>query len=157
MNNESKKKKIKLPSYWAIKLDGTAFEHDELKTFLNSRTDLKPLEKIHSTLLYAGNKHSELTNEINSIVPHIGHTCRLEIGGYGYSEDACALRVDSITLVDIGETMPSYPNQQQHVTIALKNGIKPFESVKTLIGENKTIIEFTEPMVLFGTVESFLY
>jgi hypothetical protein len=150
-------KKVRQPVYWAIELDNEIFSNPVLAEHLAANTQLVPLKKIHSTLLYVGKNHEALADKIALISSQQNKKVLLEIDGFGHSDDACALSVKSITIEDIGETMPSYPNKHQHVTIALKDGIKPVESVETLVRENRTFTEFPELVVLHGTVRGMFY
>jgi len=90
--------------------------------------------------------------------------CTVTVDAFGYSENAMALRVESVTC-DNGDghsvAVPSFANHNQlHVTMALKDGVKPVDSVITLLpssvdadGNVGTVVPFTEKLVLKGKLK----
>jgi len=107
--------------------------------------------------LFVGKRYDERESELQ---PHEDRECELIIDAFGYSRDALALRVESITYLDsddgdIQKTLPSFPNRQQHVTMALRVGVKPKDSVQTLLGYG-TIVEFENKIKLNGIVKRII-
>ena len=155
-NDNPKKSKKNLTSYWGVSLNlSIVTENAELQSFLKSHDNLILLEKIHSTLLFVGKKEND--NE-RVFIPLEGKLCQLEIIGFGSSESAIALDVKSITYKnDANEStdVPSFATKQ-HVTIALSKGTKAVESVKTLLGEG-TYTKFDKPIIVTGTVKRYLF
>ena len=150
------KSKKDLTAYWGISLSINILEHNEIKRILEENPQLIPLKNIHSTLLYVGKKEDD--REKNYIMLE-GVLCNLTITSIGVSEKAMALKVDKIVYTNddnIEKELISFPNQQQHITLALKQGIKPVDSVKTLLGEG-TIIILTEPLIIQGYIKRYLF
>lgn len=150
------KSKKDLTAYWGISLSTNILEHNEIKRILEENPQLIPLKNIHSTLLYVGKKEDD--REKNYIMLE-GVLCNLTITGIGISEKAMALKVDKIVYTNddkIEKELISFPNQQQHITLALKQGIKPVDSVKTLLGEG-TIIILVEPLIIQGYIKRYLF
>jgi len=156
--------------YWAIELSmEEVMKNPQIKDFIESHKDLKPLEKIHSTLLFVGRKKKAKPADIETIlneleikedpeVPYINsdqRDCVLEIKQFGYSSNAMALDVYSIQFTDDSSDCPSNA-VRQHVTMALANGTKAVDSVKTLLGEG-TIEVLETPLVLYGKVKGYNY
>ena len=150
------KSKKDLTAYWGISLSTSILEHSEIKRILEENPQLIPLKNIHSTLLYVGKKEDD--REKNYIMLE-GVLCNLTITEIGVSEKAMALKVDKIVYTNddnIEKELISFPNQQQHITLALKQGIKPVDSVKTLLGEG-TIIILTKPLIIQGHIKRYLF
>lgn len=150
------KSKKDLTAYWGISLSTSILEHSEIKRILEENPQLIPLKNIHSTLLYVGKKEDD--REKNYIMLE-SVLCNLTITSIGISEKAMALKVDKIVYTNddnIEKELISFPNQQQHITLALKQGIKPVDSVKTLLGEG-TIIILTEPLIIQGYIKRYLF
>lgn len=150
------KSKKDLTAYWGICLSTSILEHNEIKRILEKNPQLIPLKNIHSTLLYVGKKEDD--REKNYIMLE-GVLCNLTITEIGVSEKAMALKVNKIIYINddkIEKELISFPNQQQHITLALKQGIKPVDSVKTLLGEG-TIIILTKPLIIQGHIKRYLF
>ena len=150
------KSKKDLTAYWGISLSINILEHNEIKRILEENPQLIPLKNIHSTLLYVGKKEDD--REKNYIMLE-GVLCNLTITEIGVSEKAMALKVNKIIYINddkIEKELISFPNQQQHITLALKQGIKPVDSVKTLLGEG-TIIILTKPLIIQGHIKRYLF
>jgi hypothetical protein len=155
--------------YWAVDLDiNQILQNQQIKNFLDNHSELIQLKKVHSTLFFVGKKKKTDKTDVSEIMgdmnlsdpeePYIklnGKECELIINGFGHSENAMALNVQSIKIIEDGTDCPSNAIQQ-HVTIALKNGIKAVESVKTLTGEG-TFEELSSLIVLNGNVKGFFY
>jgi len=154
--------------YWAIELSPEeVMDNQQIEKFITSHPELKPLEKIHSTLLFVGRKKQVKPIEIEYLMdklnikedpqePYIKNKhreCILTINQFGYSSNAMALDVDSIIFSDDSTKCPSNA-VRQHVTMALANGIKAVDSVKTLLGEG-TIEVLETPLVLYGKVTAY--
>ena len=140
-----KKKKPRKTLFWGINLDtNLVMNHPPIKDFLDNHSELIPLKSIHSTLLYVGRKENE---DEKIFEEHQGKICQLEISGYGYSENALALKVNNITFGD-DEKVPSFA-ETQHITIALSERTKAIDSVKTLQGEGE-VIEFEQSFIIEG-------
>lgn len=152
----AKEKRKDLTAYWGIELENNLFDNLEVKEFLDKHPELIKNKKIHSTLLYVGKKEGNKDEEKFKGLE--GTSCTITISGYGHSEKAMALKVDSIkykTSDDKVEDIPSFA-EQQHVTMALKDGTKAVDSVKTLLGEGKIVI-FKEPLVIDAKVKRYLF
>lgn len=146
----NKKTKKNLTSYWGVSLSESILEsNDTIAQLLILNPQLKPLKKIHSTLLFVGKK-VDPTEEIFKDL--VDKECTLTVDAVGYSENAMALSVRSITY-DNDQPMPTYA-VKQHITLALKAGTKAFESVKTLQGEG-TVVDLD--LILTGTVHRYLF
>lgn len=152
---QTKKSKKYLTSYWGIELTNEVFENIVLKELLESNKELIKLEKIHSTLLFVG-KVDTMQDKENSIAKYVGKECKLTIDAIGYSENACALKVKTIKLLDSDDDIPSYAIQQ-HVTVALKKGTAAKDSVLTLTTDKGKIINLAEEIVLNGKVKRYMY
>ena len=156
--------------YWAIELSlEEVMKNSQIKDFIESHKELKPLEKIHSTLLFVGRKKKSKPAEIDSILgeleikedpeePYIKSNhrdCILTVKQFGHSSNAMALDIESIIFSDDSTECPSNA-VRQHVTMALSNGTKAVDSVKTLLGEG-TIEVLNTPLVLYGKVKGYNY
>ncbi len=108
-------------------MEETAFWGVEITSFIQSNiSDLIPLKSIHSTLLYVTPKTKSKEVVFKSLE---GIFCDIYITGCRYSEFAMIFLVDSIVRKDNNETIPSF-SKLQHITLALKEGIKARDSVK---------------------------
>lgn len=146
---ESKKQqKRNKTAYWGIELP--TIQNDILDVALKANTNLVPLTKIHSTLLYVGKKDNE--NE-KLFVEHESKECVLTITSFGISEFALCLKVDSIVFTDNKTEVPTCATIQ-HVTYALSEGTKAMDSINAL---KVNIIKFDRPIEVTGTVKRFLY
>lgn len=148
--------------YWAIDIDvKKVMENEQIKNFIGNHKELIPLEKIHSTLLFVGRKKKNCENSINLENPediYIKNNDReviMTVKQFGYSPNAFALDVESIMFVDDKNNCPSNAIRQ-HVTMALSNGTKAVDSVKTLLGEG-TIEMLETPLVLYGKIKGYNY
>ena len=175
------KKKTPQVIYWAIELSlEEVMKNTQIKDFIESHKELIPLEKIHSTLLFVGRKKkvkvdadiSSSVDKIESVMaelkiqekpedpeePYIKSNhreCVLIVKQFGHSANALALDVDSIQFTDDSSKCPSNA-VRQHVTMALANGTKAMDSVKTLIGEG-TIEVLDTPLILYGKVKGYYH
>lgn len=154
--------------YWGVSLSNDIYENDIIKTFLSEHTDLIPLPKakppknIHTTLLFVGKKEDERELVYDGLE---GTECTVTVDAYGYSDNALALQVESITYLKDGTVtdLPSFPNHgKQHVTLALKEKVMAKDSVKVLLskdeeGNGGTVISFDPKLVLTGYVKRYLY
>lgn len=156
--------------YWAIELSvEDVMKNLQIKDFITTHNELNPLDKIHSTLLFVGRKKKVKQEEIESVMEQLKikedpedqyikfnkRDCILTIKQFGYSSNAMALDVDSITFIDDNSKCPSNAIKQ-HVTMALSNGTKAVDSVKTLLGEG-TIEILNTPLKLYGKVKGYNY
>lgn len=150
--SEVTQKKPRKTLYWGVKLDINAIlEHELIKKSLDEKSNLIPLQYMHSTVLYVGRKEDE--REI-SFTEHKERLCYVTVNGHGLSDFALALRVGEIKFVDDAETVPSF-NLIQHVTVALAKDVKAVESIKSF--DEGTIIEYEQNLVLTGTLKQFFY
>lgn len=137
--------------YWGIELQPEdIFENEIIKSVLETNKELIPLKRIHSTLLFVG-KRNDVREEV--FYPLENKTCTLTINAYGISCNALSLRVSSI-VYDNELIMHSYPNKQQHITLALKPGVPAKDSVLTLVGEGD-VIDFN--LIVRGHVKRYMY
>lgn len=151
----TKKGKKYLTAYWAVELSNEAFEHGSIKAYLDANPHLVKLTKIHSTLLYVG-KVDSMQDKEDTIAQHVGKNCALVVDAFGCSDEACALRIKSISLCDTNETVPSFA-VQQHVTLALKVGTPAKDSVLTLTKECSVPTVLPTELVLYGTVKRYMF
>ena len=158
-SNEVEEKKVSkknLTMYWGVMLDTGIFQKKEIQDALSSHPELIPLSKIHSTILFVGKKNTEeLQQQEARLAPFEGQQCEVIISGFGMTENALALSVESITYC--GQPMPTFPPKKLHVTMALKKGIAAKDSVEVFFTEGATIVKFEEPIVLHGTVKRNLF
>lgn len=156
--------------YWGIDLElSDILINQEIKTFLDNHPELIQLKKVHSTLFFVGRKKVEKTEkDVSDILENMslldpeepykklnGKECELIINAFGYSDDAIALNVQTIKIKDDDSDCPTNA-KRQHITIALKTGIKAVDSVKTLLGDG-TIHELSSSLILKGFIKSFFY
>lgn len=125
--------------YWGVELSNDVYENETIKKFLVEHPELVPLPKgkppksIHTTLLFVGKKNNEKEVEFENLE---GKECDVTIDAFGYSSNALALRVSDLKYNNDGTYVkcPSYPNHNmQHVTLALKEGVQPKDSVLALL------------------------
>lgn len=147
--------------FWGIELDNDIFQNELIKLHLESNPQLKKQDKLHSTLLFVGKK-SEFIEDEEKYFQYLekgnrGKKCKLLIDAYGYSEKAMALRVKEIKISnENGEFIDNILSDavQQHITLALKNGTPPKDSVKTLQKEEgSNIVMLDNVLELFGHVK----
>lgn len=156
-NNVSKQKRKNMTLYW-----GTSFHihktsndiidnHPIIKELLGKNPNLvKQTKNLHVTLLFVGKKENEKEEQFTKLE---GKECLITVSGVGYSENAMALKVDSVKCDNL--QVPFF-GKHMHITLALKNGTKPVDSVKTLLGEG-TVKLFDKPIVLKGHIKRFRY
>lgn len=141
------KKKERKTLFWGVGLDTKKVkEYEPIKKFLEEHEELIPLRSVHTTLLYVGRVDNE---DEELYIPFRYKKCVLTIGGYGYSEKAVALKVESIKFDD-DSNVPTFA-ETQHITVALAKDIKAVESVKTLRGEGE-MVEFDMVLELEGKI-----
>jgi hypothetical protein len=162
--------------YWAVALDlKKILENNDIKKFLDEHQDLIMLKEVHSTLLFVGRKkktaNTTNTTNLTDLVADLGNLqvsntqepymkldgkeCQLVVKQFGYSANAMALEVKEIKMCEDDTSCPTNA-VKQHVTMALSNGTKAVDSVKTLLGEG-TIHTLTTPLLLTGTIKGFFY
>ena len=151
---EKETSKKNLTAYWGIELDPEVFEHPPIKTHLEGHQELIPLKKIHSTLLYVGKKDDNPHEA--KFQPLEGKECTLQVTHFGTSEEAMALQIHAITYQDEHDCETPVPTHatQQHVTMALKKGVKPVDSVKCF---QHQLHSFEQPLTIKGTIKRYLY
>jgi len=175
-NKSNKELRKKLTSYWAVELDMNIFLHPEIESRLKLNTNLIPLKKIHSTLLYVGKKINDLEKvfiEFENI------ECTLTIDRIGISSNAMALGVKSIVYKNENTNtecdLPTFA-EKQHITLALADGIPAKDSVLTLYdktdnidtivipknddnqGNTSSKITYIEPQIIIqGKVKKYLF
>jgi hypothetical protein len=175
---EPKVDKRQWTAYWGLSLGPEVLQNPEIQAALQSQPGLKPLARIHSTLLYVGKKVANHPDE-EIYRPHEGRRCILHISSFGCTGDALSLKVDNLSFEDVDdltikvgsmsitdavahdavahdavvtELVPSHAIQQ-HVTIALKDGVKAVDSPKSF----EHLQELSKPLQLVGTIKRFLY
>lgn len=122
------KPKIK---YWGVFVNMSKIMYLELNFFLQSKPELRRLNKIYSTLLFVGKKNdrsNELYYEQNR-----KRLCKLNISGFGWSDAAVVLKVSNITFLDTGLTVQSH-NPVQRITIAVSKKLKKIDAIQILNG-----------------------
>lgn len=153
-SSSSKKKRKNLTAYWGIELDPNIFEHHHINNHLTTKPELTKLDKIHSTLLYVGKKDDNPHE--SKYHPIEGKECHLTISKIGCSTDAMALLVDKITYCNEQQEEMIVPTHatQQHVTMALKKGVKAVDSIKCF---EHGFIDLPETMVIHGKIKRYLH
>jgi len=144
-----------MTSYWGVSLRRDPLDIPQVKQILSENPNLIINKGFHVTLLYVGKKIND--NEA-VFLPYDTKECQVEISGFGYSDDALALKVNQVICDDVVLPFFGEEGKKMHVTVALKTGIKPVDSVKTLHDTNKDrIVDFPENIVLKGWMKRFLY
>jgi hypothetical protein len=116
-------------------------------------SQLVPLKKCHSTLLYVGKKENEDEKIFHEFE---AKPCVVTVDALGLSKDALAFRVKNImTDEETARTVPTFATKQ-HITFALRSGVPAKDSVLTLLGQGDVTV-LNEPMILKGKVKRFLY
>ena len=138
--------------YWGIPVDTNIINNlistNETIQNMIKEHNLVIRQSFHVTLLFVGKK----VNESEQLfVPLTNTVCEIEIDAIGYSTDAIALRVSNIK----GDSDVPFFGKQKHITIALKNGVLPVDSVNTLLGQG-TILELPERITISGKVRKYL-
>jgi hypothetical protein len=146
-------KRKNLTVYWGIELNQDLFDHPDLIGSLVNHPQLIPLKHIHSTLLYVGKKENNPLEEI--FRPLEQQDCYLILSHYGCSDEAMTIIVDQMTYKNGTEVknVPSYV-PQQHITLALKPGVKPIDSVNCL---QQSMLSLKAPIEVRGHIKRFLY
>ena len=149
--NKKKKKERKIV-YYAVHIENELFE--KFEDVLKENDKLIKLEKIHSTLIFFKKHDPSLYEECKNYYSKFENMqVIVDIVGYGISENAFALDVSSIKCDD--EEIKSYAIKQ-HITMALRESIKAFESVKTLLGEG-TVVKLDEPLKITGFIKPYYW
>lgn len=155
-STNKKTSKKNLTMYWGVMLNNDIFQNVMIQSELTSNPALIPLTKIHSTILFVGKKETEeLQLSEMSLVPLLDQTCQVIVSGYGVTENALALAVDTINYND--QSLPVYPAKKLHVTMALKKGISAKDSVEVFFDAGGKIVTFDEPIILQGIVKRNLF
>ena len=151
-----KEKKKNLTAYWGVDLDMSILDKIEIKEFLESNPLLIKNKKIHCTLLYVGKKESNINEEKFKDLE--GKEVFVNITGFGHSENAMALQVDLVSYVNNDNEIIIVPffGVQKHITVALKEGVKAVDSVKTLLGEG-AVINFDSEYIVKGNIKRYLF
>lgn len=151
-----KEKKKNLTAYWGVDLDMSILDKKEIKEFLELNPLLIKNKKIHCTLLYVGKKEGNVDEEKFKDLE--GKEVFVNITGFGHSENAMALQVDLVSYVNDSNEIIVVPffGVQKHITVALKEGVKAVDSVKTLLGEG-TVINFDNEYIVKGSIKRYLF
>ena len=142
--------------YWGIEVDiATILAHEPVAKSLTENPQLVPLKKMHTTLLFVGRKEDERDK---LFLPYKDQMCQISVNAHGLSQDALALRVSKLEFVDDtikGDAVPAYPNIAQHVTVALKDGVKAVESVKSFA--EGVMVDYDSDLVLTGKLTQYFF
>jgi len=151
-----KEKKKNLTAYWGVDLDMSILDKTEIKEFLELNPLLIKNKKIHCTLLYVGKKEGNVDEEKFKDLE--GKEVFVNITGFGHSENAMALQVDLVSYVNDSNEIIVVPffGVQKHITVALKEGVKAVDSVKTLLGEG-TVNNFDSEYIVKGNIKRYLF
>jgi hypothetical protein len=151
-----KEKKKNLTAYWGVDLDMNILDKEEIKDFLELNPLLIKNKKIHCTLLYVGKKEGNINEEKFKDLE--GKEVFVNITGFGYSKNAMALQVDLVSYVNDNSEIESvsFFGIQKHITVALKEGVKAVDSVKTLLGEG-TLNVFKNEYIVKGGIKRYLF
>jgi hypothetical protein len=143
-----------LTAYWGVDLGDQPFNHTQVKTHLSEKQHLVALNRVHSTLLYVGKKPDNPHE--NKYLTLEGKECEVVVSSYGCSDDAMALKVDRISYKNERDEVVELPTHAtiQHVTMALKKGIKPVDSFKCF---EQGMVSLAEPLIIKGTIKRYLY
>ena len=149
-------KKHKHTAYWGIELQPSSIDHPLITRHLTDRPELIPLKSIHSTLLFVGKKPDNPDED--KYFPLQDLKCQVNISSFGVSDDAMALKVDSIKLIDqqasnSSQDVPSHASTQ-HVTFALKDGIKAVNSIRSF---DHTMVALEQPIMIIGKIKRYMY
>jgi hypothetical protein len=150
MMDNPKKNRKNLTAYWGVSVPHEVFNNSQIRECLGAHPSLIPLEHVHSTLLYVGKKDGDTREEL--YLPLEDKMCTIHISHCGCSDDAMALKVEKI-LDQTGQLIPSHATQQ-HITMALKKGIKAVDSPKCF--ENQ-LIELSQSLVIEGKIKRYLF
>jgi len=140
MDMDQKRKTL----FWAIELDVGKIL-DTMSQFISD--NLTPLKEMHSTLLFVGKKMDPREEKYFAIE---GQLCELAITQFGKTDNAIALKVDSIISATDRTLIPS-DNTIQHITVALAEGVKPVNSVESF----SNMIVLDKPLFLSGKVKRY--
>jgi hypothetical protein len=146
----TKKERKNMTMYWAVELDNSVFDNEEIKIFLDEHPNLIKLSKIHSTLLFVGKK---INKDEEIFLSFVGKECCVTIDSFGHSDNAMALNVKSMTCDNID--VPSFATRQ-HVTMALKEGVSAKDSVNTLLGDG-TVKLLSTNITIMCNVKRYMY
>ena len=146
------KKKERKTLFWAVHVDPQlVLDQPLVKDSLEKNPQLIPLKKMHSTLLYVGRKDND---QEAVYIDLIDRECRLTVTSFGCSQNALALKVDSIVFVDTGDAVKSF-NAIQHVTVALSEGTKAVDSIKSF--DEGTVEKLDKPLILEGKLTRYFF
>ena len=146
-------KKERKTLFWGVRVNPeVVLNHSLIKETLEKNPQLVPLKKMHSTLLFVGRKENP-DEEI--YLPDISKECKMVISGHGWSPNALTLRVDCITFMENNSLVKSFA-LQQHITVALAEGTKAVDSVKTLMGDGE-FLPYVEPLILEGKLLKYYF
>ena len=142
--------------YWGIEVNiAPILAHEPVAISLTENPQLVPLKKMHTTLLFVGRKEDERDK---LFLPYKDQMCQISVNAHGLSQDALALRVSKLEFVDDtikGDAVPAYPNIAQHVTVALKDGVKAVESVKSFA--EGVMVDYDSDLVLTGKLTQYFF
>ena len=149
---DATKKKERKTLFWGVHVDPQLVLGQALvKDSLEKNPQLIPLKKMHSTLLYVGRKDNDQEAVYMDL---IDRECRLTVTSFGCSPNALALKVDSIVFVDNGDAVKSF-NTIQHVTVALAEGTKAVDSIKSF--DEGTVEKLDKPLILEGKLTRYFF
>lgn len=153
-----KKTKKFMTAYWGIQLNSNnILDIPLVATLLRENSHMKKNEKFHITLLYVGKKEDVREN---IYIPIEHKNCQIVIDRIGFSKKAIAIGVKSIKFIEddeytVSDDVPTFAIQH-HITVALSDGTKAVDSVKTLLGEGK-IIRLNKNIAIRGRLTRFLF
>lgn len=151
--------------FWAVDVNNDyddVFAHDQIASELLRNDSLNKNKEIHTTLLFVGAKYTPFEEKYKSLE---NESATLIIDAYGISDCALALRVKSVVcnstiLVKDGiiqkytDDEPYSHVSKQHITLALKKGTAPKDSVLTLDNPDGIIL-LDKPMELVGFMRCY--
>lgn len=143
--------KEKSTLYWAIHIPELATVLDLVSLALSNNSDLIPNKEVHTTLLFVGRKPNE---DEKVFLPNKDKSCNVMVSGYGITEDALSLRVESMVFTDSLVPVPTFQTVTQHITVALSKGTKAVDSYKAI---DTNFVPFPNLVTLTGTLKQYFF
>ena len=127
-----------MKSYWAVELNANDFD------FLQTNPILTHLSHIHSTLLIC-NTTTKTKEQYYQPFNMIDCTCIID--GYHQDNNACVL---SVLCVIANQQRVLFFSKQQHVTLALRDGVEAKHSVRAF---KSPFQAFDDLLIVGGTIK----
>lgn len=153
---KSQNNRIRKTLYWGVDISKDnilpLLEQHNITDYIE-QNNLKLKDEFHATLLFLNKNNLHQEEKYKELE---GLDCILEINKIGKTPNAIAFQIENMTYTknDNNIQLPSDQESINHITIALANGTKAKDSVKSLHNETN-ITDLNEKFIIKGKVKRY--